>query len=143
MGETPNSPVSYKTGKIKAVCRSSCEAEIDSVNEIVSIDIMTELGSPQGPVKIFQDNQSCITLMQKERCNYSTQSRHIRIKWAFYTQEYTKGVLHLTYCPTSEMRADLQTKNLSGMLFRQHVESLYSTTLPSYYHKLVQANHSE
>jgi hypothetical protein len=58
MGDAPSSPVSHKTGKIKAVCRSSCESEIASVNEIVSellwsIDLMTELGYPQGPVEIF------------------------------------------------------------------------------------------
>jgi hypothetical protein len=38
MGDT----VSYKTGKIKAACRSSCETEIASINAIVNA--MTELG---------------------------------------------------------------------------------------------------
>jgi hypothetical protein len=31
------------------------------------------------------------------------------------------------------MLADLLTMNLSGKIFRQHVESAYSATLPSYY----------
>jgi hypothetical protein len=138
MGDHQSSPISYKTGKIKAICRSSCETEITSVNEIVSevlwsIDLLSELGYPQQSVEIFQDNESCITLMQKEKRNYAAQSRHIRIKWAFYTQEYKKGTLFLSYCPTEEMLADLLTKNLSGKIFRQHVESAYCVTLPSYY----------
>jgi hypothetical protein len=70
--------------------------------------------------------------MQREKRNYAAQSRHIRIKWAFYTQEYKKITLFLSYCPTEEMLADLLTKNLSGKIFRQHVESAYCVTLPSY-----------
>jgi hypothetical protein len=68
MGDHQSSPISYKTGKIKAIYRSSCETAITSVNEIVSevlwsIDLLSELGYPQQSVEIFQDNESCITLM--------------------------------------------------------------------------------
>jgi hypothetical protein len=83
------------------------------------LELLSELGYPKQSVEIFQDNESCITLMQKEKRNYTAQSRHIRIKWAFYTQEYKKGTLFPSFCPTEEMLVNLLTKNLSGKIFRQ------------------------
>jgi hypothetical protein len=134
-GSNENSPILAKSGKLKAIHRSSTEAEISGVNELASellwvIDLCIELGYSQEDVNIMQDNQSCITLLQKERRNFQSHSRHIRVKWAFYVQEYLKKSFHLTYCPTNLMLADILTKNLSGHLFRQHVERLFCCTLP-------------
>jgi hypothetical protein len=62
MGDHQSSPISYKTGKIKAIYRSFCETEITSVSEIVSevlwsIDLLSELGYPQQSGEIFQDTE--------------------------------------------------------------------------------------
>ena len=120
-----HSLVGLKGGRIKTVVRSSTEAEIVGVNEVTSEilwarDVLVELGFPQHEVTIAEDNNSCITMMQTEPRNFQTNSRHVRVKWAFFRQEHEKGILRLVYCPTEKMRADLLTKPLRGKVFRDH-----------------------
>ena len=120
-----HSLVGLKGGRIKTVVRSSTEAEIVGVNEVTSEilwarDVLVELGFPQHEVIIAEDNNSCITMMQTEPRNFQTNSRHVRVKWAFFRQEHEKGILRLVYCPTETMRADLLTKPLRGKVFRDH-----------------------
>ena len=120
-----HSLVGLKGGRIKTVVRSSTEAEIVGVNEVTSEilwarDVLVELGFPQHEVTIAEDNNSCITMMQTEPRNFQTNSRHVRVKWAFFRQEHEKGLLRLVYCPTEIMRADLLTKPLRGKAFRDH-----------------------
>jgi hypothetical protein len=85
-GSNENSPILAKSGKLKAIHRSSTEAEISGVNELASellwvIDLCIELGYSQEDVNIMQDNQSCITLLQRERERriFHSHSRHIRV----------------------------------------------------------------
>ena len=83
-----NSLISSKGGRIKTVVRSSTEAEISAVNEIVSEllwcrDILEELGYPQQPIAIKEDNQSCITMLQQEPRNFQSKSKYVRVKWVF------------------------------------------------------------
>jgi hypothetical protein len=71
-GSNENSPILAKSGKLKAIHRSSTEAEIFGVNELATellwvINLCIELGYTQEDVNIMQDNQSCITLLQRER----------------------------------------------------------------------------
>ena len=106
---------SSKGGRLKSVVRSSTEAEISAVNEIVSEllwcrDILEELGYQQHKMPIFEDNQSCITMMQQEPRSFHSKSRHVRVKRAFFRQEHAKRTVCLHYCPTSDMLADLLTK---------------------------------
>ena len=97
--------VSTKGGRIKTVVRSSTEAEISGVNEIVSEllwcrDVLEELGYQQHKMPISEDNQSCITMLQKEPRSFHSKSRHVRVKWAFFRQEFNKRTIFLCYCPT-------------------------------------------
>jgi hypothetical protein len=129
LGGDSNAPVATKSSLIKLICRSSTEAEIHGVNELTSellwtIDLLTELGYPQEPVAILEDNQSCITMMQQEPRNFQSKSRHIRIKWGFFRQLYKQGLMYLKHCPTDQMPADLLTKPLGGVLFRRHAKTL-------------------
>ncbi len=57
--------VSSKGGSVKSIVRSSTEAEISAVNEIVSDlywyrDVFEELGYEQAKMTILEDNQSCM-----------------------------------------------------------------------------------
>ena len=117
--------VSTKGGRIKTIVRSSTEAEISAVNEIVSEllwckDIMEELGYEQKKMPISEDNQSCIAMLQKEPRSFHSKSRHVRVKWAFFRQEYNKRTLCLSYCPTEKMTADILTKPLGGKTHKLH-----------------------
>ena len=111
--------VSTKGGRIKTIVRSSTEAEISAVNEIASDilwcrDVLEELGYPQDPIPIMEDNKSCITMLQTEPRNFHSKSRHVRVKWAFFREEYEKRTIFLRYCPTASMVADLLTKPLGS-----------------------------
>ena len=46
-------------------------------------------------------------------------TRHLNIKYFFVTDQIEKGWLHVRYCPTDEMVADINTKPLQGELFRK------------------------
>ena len=109
--------ISTKGGRIKTVVRSSTEAEISAVNEIASDilwcrDVLEELGYKQDPIPIMEDNKSCITMLQTEPRNFHSKSRHVRVKWAFFREEYAKKTIFLRYCPTASMVPDLLTKTL-------------------------------
>ena len=127
--------VSTKGGRIKTIVRSSTEAEITAVNEIVSEllwcrDIMEELGYEQKKMPILEDNQSCITMLQKEPRSFHSKSRHVRVKWAFFRQEYNKRTLCLCYCPTEKMTADILTKPLGGKAHKLHSTAIFSGSEP-------------
>ena len=75
---------------------------------------------------IFQANQSCITMLQREPRNFVTKSRHVRVKWAFFREEYANRSVKLRYCPTHQMLADLLTKPLGGKLHNLHSSTLFA-----------------
>ena len=115
--------------------RSSTEAEISAVNEILSEllwcrDVLEELGYPQKKTVIMEDNQSCITMLQKEPRNFHSKSRHVRVKWAFFRQEYAKRTVALTYCATDKMVADLLTKTLGGKAQLKHTNAILTGASP-------------
>lgn len=85
---------------------------------------MIELGFPQNEIQIAEDNDSCITMLQTEPRNFQTKSKHVRIKWAFFRQEYDKGLIKLVFCPTHRMRADILTKPLRGNAFKSHNDAI-------------------
>ena len=121
--------VSSKGGRVKSVVRSSTEAEISAVNEIVSDllwcrDVLEELGYEQAKMTILEDNQSCITMLQKEPRSFHSKSRHVRVKWAFFREEFSKRTLCLRYCPTEKLVADLLTKPLGGKSHSLRTSSL-------------------
>ena len=53
-----------------------------------------------------------------------TKSKHVRVKWRFYRQVHRNGLVHLVYCPTADMRADLLTKPLGGNARVRHMTSI-------------------
>ena len=86
-----NSLIVLKGGRVKTVVRSSTEAEISAVNELISDllwcrDIMEDLGYPQ-----------------QEPRNFHTKSRHVRVKWAFFREEYKKKTVELRFIILQKM----------------------------------------
>ena len=119
-----------KGGQVKTVVRSSTEAEITAVNEVVSDllrcrDVLEELGYKQKVMAIQEDNKSCITMLQQEPRNFQSKSKHVRVKWAFYRQEHENKVLCLKHCPTEKIVADLLTKPLGGKAHNLHSSKLF------------------
>jgi hypothetical protein len=114
-----NAPFHNKSGVIKAVCRSSTEAEIAALNELISDvlhtrDLLRELGHPQPTTVVYEDNTAAIQLLEGPITNYQTRSKHIKVRYAFFKQQIELERVAFTHCPTDKMLADIHTKPLTG-----------------------------
>ena len=95
---------------------SSTEAEYialsETAKEVLFISrLLNDLDQDLNkPAVIFEDNQSCIRLVQDEKSCKRT--KHIDTKFHFVRELYRSGDITLKYCPTSDMPADLLTKPL-------------------------------
>ena len=69
-------------------------------------------------------------MLQQEPRNFHSKSRHVRVKWAFFRQEYENKTIKLEYCPTDKMVADLLTKPLPGKAHTLHSNRLFSSCEP-------------
>ena len=123
------STIASKSFRIKTIVLDSTSAEIVAVTDGIcealwARDLLIELGYAQKSIEIKEDNQSCITMLQKEPRNFQTKSKHVRVKWRFYRQVHRNGLVHLKYCPTEDMRADLLTKPLGGTARCRHMVSI-------------------
>ncbi|KAG5880392.1 hypothetical protein JTB14_035813 [Gonioctena quinquepunctata] len=61
-------------------------------------------------IKMFEDNQSCIKLLDSERINDKT--KHIDTKYNYAKEMKKNNEIFSEYCPTNEMVADILTKPL-------------------------------
>lgn len=123
-----NGAVSWASRKQACVTLSSMESEYvalsEATQELVWLRrLMQDMGErEEGPTKVMEDNQSCISFVNSERIN--RRSKHIETKECFVKQQCEQGLLKLEYCPTEHMVADVLTKPLgttkqrkfSGML---------------------------
>ena len=60
------------------------------------------------PVKMYEDNRSCIHLANNTVT--SSKSKHIEIRYHFVRDLITRGVLTVVWCSTKDMIADALTK---------------------------------
>jgi hypothetical protein len=117
-----------KSGKQKIVTRSSTEAELVGISDVLSQVLWTReyllsAGIDIGPAIVYQDNQSTIFLAKKGRST-SERSRHIKIRYFFVTHYIECNEIKLMYLPTGEMIADILTKPLNGALFKTFAAKL-------------------
>ena len=74
------------------------------------------------PSTVYEDNQACIHFTKNFVCN--KRSKHIDIKYHNSRLAQKAGIIKLVYCPTDDMIADLFTKPLPPMKFKQHAKAL-------------------
>ena len=105
----------------KTATKSSTEAEIVAVSDGMNIplwlrDFVTYQGYDKEPVRLEQDNMSCITLLQKGESTAAA-TKYIDVK-RFWISDYIKrGEVTVQYVPTLDMTSDYFTKPLQGSLF--------------------------
>jgi hypothetical protein len=104
--------------------RSSTEAELVGVDDAMGMILWTRLfleqqGYEVRDTKIYQDNQSAMLLERNGKRSSTKRTRHINIRYFFITDCLKDKKLHVEYCPTEEMLADLFTKPLQGAAFRK------------------------
>ena len=111
--------------KLKLVTRSSCESEILGVNEagvyiLFLKEFLESLGlSINTPVPIYQDNESCIGILQGDhKIAMSSKHMHLRTLWVM---DYIKRLIFvMRHLDTKRLSADMLGKSLCGLLFRRH-----------------------
>ena len=108
--------------------KSSTEAEIIAVSDGMNIllwlaDFIRLQGYDPQPVRLEQDNQSCITLLTKGRSTAET-TRFIEIR-KFWISDYIKnGAVDTVYIPTAETTFDYFTKPLQGANFDKMLKKI-------------------
>jgi hypothetical protein len=121
-----------KSSKQKVVTKSSTEAELIAVTDVVSdvLDLkgfVEELGysmsGTEKPAIVYQDNQSTIKLMENGPPSNS-KSKHVRIRTFWLRERIEEGQLKVTFCPTDKMIADGLTKPLQGAQFESFADQI-------------------
>ena len=109
-------PVSWESRTQPTVSKSTAEAEYYALGEAISEmlwnrQIATDLHIPTlGPDTVFEDNQAAVALAYNPR--HKRRTKHIDVRWHFIRQYIKQGDITVPYCPTSDMVADILTKNL-------------------------------
>ena len=110
--------------KQKLNTRSSTEAELVGINDVVSMILWTRLfleaqGYHVTDNVLHQDNESTIKLAKNGRRSSSKLTRHIEVRYYFITNHIARDRVQVSYCPTGDMLADYFSKPLQGSLFRK------------------------
>lgn len=115
-------PIYCKSSKQRLVCRSSTESELVAVGDglIVLIwirnFIIAQGYTNIGPIKVYQDNMSTITLINKGRST-SQRTRHIDIRYFFIYDRIGSGEVVVVFMGTLDMLADYFSKAVNGGQF--------------------------
>ena len=71
-----------------------------------------------GPVTVYQDNQSCMALVERGRSG-AERTRHIHIRYFWVKERVDKGEMTVEYLPSADMYANVLTKPLQGSQFKR------------------------
>jgi hypothetical protein len=110
--------------KQKINTRSSTEAELVSIDDIISKVLWTKLFLEQQGYKInetniLRDNQSSMKLEANGKASSGKRTRHFNIKYFYITDLIERKEVKIQYCPTDLMVADFMTKPLTGTKFKK------------------------
>ena len=107
-------PVFTKSVKQKLNCKSSTEAELIALSDMLSPilwmrNLLESLGRKPSKVSVLEDNMSVIALVNKGRPT-AERTRHIRLRYFFISDYIKRGEVGISHCDTSSMLADGFTK---------------------------------
>ncbi len=110
--------------KQKVNTRSSTEAELVSIDDIISKVIWTKRfieaqGFKVNANIIYRDNQSSMKLEENGKESSGKRTRHFDIKYFYITDLIKQGEVEIEYCPTDDMMADYMTKPLVGVKYHK------------------------
>ena len=75
------------------------------------------------PVIMHEDNQSCLTIATGKGGSYE-RTKHISLRAFFIKELVSSGFVDMVYCDTTEMVADMLTKQLSATDHARHAEKM-------------------
>ena len=113
--------VHCKSSKKSIVTKSSTEAELvalsDSANQGLYIrNFLISQGYTMEPVMIYQENTSCMALVEKGRSG-AERTRHIGIRNFWIRERVEIGEATIVHKGTKEIYANVLTKPLQGAQF--------------------------
>ena len=87
--------VHCRSSKQQIVCKSSTEAELvvlsDCANQALYLrKFLIEQGHPVGPLTVYQDNMSCMELVERGRSG-AERTRHINIRYYWLKERVDKS----------------------------------------------------
>ena len=120
--------VHCRSAKQGIVSKSSTEAELIGLSDSANQGIHTRMflvnqGYTMGPVTVYQDNMSCMALIDRGRSG-AEKTRHIGIRYFWVKERVTTGEVTLVHKGTKEMYANILTKPLQGGQFVYEKECL-------------------
>lgn len=113
--------ICWNTRKQASVAASSTEAEYMALFEAVreALWLKSLLKSLRinlnEPIKIFEDNQGCISIANNPSCH--KRSKHIDIKYHFSREQIENKLIKILYISTDKQIADILTKPLAKPRF--------------------------
>jgi len=115
--------VCWNTKRQTSVAASSTEAEYMALYEAVkeALWLKSLLESIRfeilQPIIIYEDNNGCICIANNPSSH--KRSKHISIKYHFSREQIEKNVIKLIYIPTGKQIADILTKSLPAIKFKE------------------------
>jgi hypothetical protein len=83
-----------------------------------------------GPIEIFQDNTSTVTISYMGRPSAAARRRYIDIRYFWFKQYLDAKILSLVYCPSRVMYADALASIRAGQEFAEFVRRVMSRAPP-------------
>ncbi|KXJ70289.1 hypothetical protein RP20_CCG024175 [Aedes albopictus] len=120
--------ISWTARKQTCVALSSTEAEYISLSECCQdlqwiLKLMRDFGEDvKQPVKINEDNQSCIKLLKQD--GGTKRSKHVDTRYHFVRDMAEQKRINVVYCPSSDMLADALTKPLARIKLEELREKI-------------------
>lgn len=117
------SPITWRSQKQDTVALSSCEAEFMAGTEaarqaIWLQDLLSEIvGTPCERVLIQIDNQSAIALTRNPV--FHGRSKYIHSRYHFIRECVEKGLIEVEHIPGTQQKADILTKALGRVKYRE------------------------
>ncbi len=84
---------------------------LKEINKVIPVHVKT----PTLVCKVHEDNQSCITMATLQK--FTPRTKHIALKYHHFCSQVKRGTIQISYCHTTEQKADLLTKLLADNLF--------------------------
>ncbi len=115
--------------KQKVNARSSTEAELISVDDVVSKILWTQKFMKSQGLEIrynivFRDNTNAMKLEENGRMSAGKRTRHFDIKYFYISDLIQRKGLEIKYYPNNSMWADYMTKPLVGKDFHSHRKNI-------------------
>jgi len=115
--------ICWNTKRQNSVAASSTEAEymalFEAVREALWLKSLLESVSIKldRPIKIFEDNQGCISIASNPTCH--NRSKHIDIKYHFTREQIENNTISIEYISSENQLADIFTKPLPSGRFKE------------------------